>query len=109
VHAIASVRAVENALGMEVPLNAQYIRNLLVIAHALHDHIVQLLPPVRARRVDVVSALKADPKRSAVARGEPLPWPRNGWMELKAVQDKLKTSWTRPARHLRERLLGPPR
>ena len=40
VHAIASVRAVENALGMEIPLNAQYIRNLLITAHALADHIV---------------------------------------------------------------------
>ncbi|RPJ75922.1 MAG: hydrogenase 2 large subunit, partial [Acidobacteria bacterium] len=40
VHAIASVRAVENALGLEVPLNAQLIRNLMVIAHGLHDHIV---------------------------------------------------------------------
>src|SRR4030043_819226 len=40
VHAISSVRAVEDALGIEIPLNAQYIRNLIVIAHALHDHIV---------------------------------------------------------------------
>ena len=37
VHAITSVRAVENALGMEVPLNAQYIRNLILIGHALHE------------------------------------------------------------------------
>ena len=40
VHALASVRAVEDALKLEVPLNAQYIRNLIMIAHALHDHIV---------------------------------------------------------------------
>src|SRR5512134_1489441 len=40
VHAIASVRAVEDALGIGVPLNAQYIRNLLMATHALHDHIV---------------------------------------------------------------------
>ena len=40
VHAIASVRAVENALQLEVPLNAQYIRNLILCAHAMHDHIV---------------------------------------------------------------------
>ena len=29
VHAITSVRAVENALQLEVPLNAQYIRNMI--------------------------------------------------------------------------------
>src|SRR5574340_884661 len=40
VHAIASVRAVEAALKLEVPLNAQLIRNLIVIAHGLHDHVV---------------------------------------------------------------------
>ena len=40
VHAIASVRAVENALNLEVPLNAQYIRNMIVAAHGVHDHIV---------------------------------------------------------------------
>src|SRR5919205_840313 len=40
VHAITSVRAVENALGLEIPLNAQYIRNLIILAHGLHDHIV---------------------------------------------------------------------
>src|ERR1035437_1629880 len=40
VHAIASVRAVENALKLEIPPNAQYIRNLIVAAHAMHDHIV---------------------------------------------------------------------
>ena len=37
VHALASVRAVEDALDLEIPLNAQYIRNLILIAHALHD------------------------------------------------------------------------
>ena len=40
VHAIASVRAVENALQLQIPLNAQLIRNLILIAHSLHDHIV---------------------------------------------------------------------
>ena len=40
VHAIASVRAVENALKLDIPINAQYIRNLIILAHAVHDHIV---------------------------------------------------------------------
>jgi hydrogenase large subunit len=90
VHAIASVRAVENALGMDVPLNAQYIRNLIVIAHALHDHIVHFYHLSALDWVDVVSALKADPKKASALAESLSPWPRNGWMELKAVQDKLK-------------------
>ena len=40
VHAITSVRAVENALDLEVPANAQYIRNIILAAHAMHDHLV---------------------------------------------------------------------
>src|SRR5579871_6327644 len=40
VHAMASVRAVEDAAGIQVPPNAQYIRNLILIAHALQDHTV---------------------------------------------------------------------
>ena len=35
VHAMASVRAVEDALALEVPLNAQLIRNLILIAPPL--------------------------------------------------------------------------
>jgi hydrogenase large subunit len=38
VHAIASVRAVENAPALEIPLNAQYVRNIILCAHGLHDH-----------------------------------------------------------------------
>src|SRR5208337_772132 len=72
VHAIASVRAVENAIGLEIPRNAQYIRNLIVIAHALHDHIVQFYHLSALDWVDVVSALRADPaKASTLAESLP--------------------------------------
>ena len=65
VHAIASVRAVENALQLEVPLNAQYIRNMIIAAHAIHDHIVHFYHLSALDWVDVISALKADPKATA--------------------------------------------
>lgn len=91
VHAIASVRAVENALGLQVPLNAQLIRNLLIAGHGLHDHIVHFYHLSALDWVDVVSALKADPGQAA-ALGQALsPWHRNTKAELKAVQDKLKS------------------
>ncbi|HMV72691.1 MAG TPA: nickel-dependent hydrogenase large subunit, partial [Pseudomonadales bacterium] len=61
VHAIASVRAVENALQLEIPVNANYIRNLIILAHAIHDHIVHFYHLSALDWVDVVSALKADP------------------------------------------------
>ena len=89
VHAIASVRAVENALGMAIPLNAQYIRNMLITSHALHDHIVHFYHLSALDWVDVVSALSADPaKAAAIAQGLS-PWPGNSKEEMAAVKSKL--------------------
>ncbi|HEU4521123.1 MAG TPA: nickel-dependent hydrogenase large subunit [Thermoanaerobaculia bacterium] len=89
VHALASVRSVENALQLEVPLNAQYIRNLIMIAHALHDHIVHFYQLSALDWVDVTQVLKADPAKAS-ALGESLSgWTRNSTKEMKAVQDKI--------------------
>jgi len=90
VHAIASVRAVENALQLDVPMNAQYIRNLIVMAHAMHDHIVHFYQLSALDWVDVVSALKADPAKASALAESLSPWPGNGTLQLKAVQDKVK-------------------
>src|ERR671928_2120703 len=77
VHAMASVRSVENALDLEVPLNAQYIRNLVVTAHALHDHIVHFYHLCALDWVDVTSALDADPVKTSQLAESLSPWPRN--------------------------------
>ncbi|HFB83977.1 MAG TPA: nickel-dependent hydrogenase large subunit [Thermodesulfatator sp.] len=89
VHAITSVRAVENALGMEIPLNAQYIRNIILAAHGLHDHIVHFYHLSALDWVDVVSALKADPHKTASLAQSLSPWPGNGASRFKAVKEKL--------------------
>src|SRR6476659_10123649 len=91
VHAIASVRAVENALDLEVPLNAQYIRNLIVAAHAMHDHSVHFYQLSALDWVDVVSALKADPAKTAALAESLSPWPHNNSLALAGVQEKLKS------------------
>ncbi len=91
VHAIASVRAVENALKLEVPLNAQYIRNMIVAAHAIHDHIVHFYHLSALDFVDVVSALKADPVKAAAWIEQYSDWPMNGKEVMKATQEKLKS------------------
>jgi hydrogenase large subunit len=89
VHAIASVRAVENALKLDVPLNAQLIRNILVAAHGLHDHIVHFYHLSALDWVDVVEALKADPAKTSALAETLSPWPRNSRRELEAVKAKL--------------------
>ena len=91
VHAIASVRAVENALDLEIPMNAQYIRNLIVAAHAMHDHIVHFYQLSALDWVDVVSALKADPAKTAALAESLSPWPHNNRLALAGVQTKLKS------------------
>jgi len=91
VHAIASVRAVENALQLEVPRNAQFIRNMIVAAHAIHDHIVHFYHLSALDFVDVVSALKADPVKAAAWIEQYSDWPLNGKEVMKQTQERLKT------------------
>ncbi|MDF1578470.1 MAG: nickel-dependent hydrogenase large subunit [Desulfobulbales bacterium] len=90
VHAVASVRAVENALDMEVPLNAQFIRNLIIGGHGVHDHMVHFYHLCALDWVDIVSALQADPKKTAALGQSLSAWKGNSYNEIKAVQDRLK-------------------
>jgi len=90
VHAVASVRCVENALGMEVPMNAQHIRNLIIGAHGVHDHMVHFYHLAALDWVDIVSALKADPRAAAQLGQKLSPWPRNTYEEIKAAQERLQ-------------------
>lgn len=90
VHALASVRTVENALGMEIPMNAQYIRNLVQSIHCLHDHIVHFYVLSALDWVDVVSALQADPVKTASLAQSLSEWPGNSVKRFKAVKEKLK-------------------
>ena len=90
VHAIASVRAVEDALDLEIPLNAQYIRNLIVAAHGIHDHMVHFYQLCALDWVDIVSATTADPAAAAALGQKLSDWKRNSPQEIKAVQDRLK-------------------
>jgi hydrogenase large subunit len=90
VHAITSVRSVEHAIGLEVPLNAQLIRNLIIAAHALHDHVVHFYHLSALDWVDVVSALKADPAKAAQLAESISSWPGNSARQLGAVKAKLE-------------------
>jgi len=90
VHAIASVRAVESALGVGVPMNAQYIRNLLIAAHALHDHVVHFYQLSALDWVDVTAVLRADPGKASAIAESLSSWHRNGKSEMAAVKEKVK-------------------
>jgi hydrogenase large subunit len=89
VHAIASIRAVENALQMEIPVNAQFIRNMIISAHALHDEIVHFYHLSALDWVDVTSALKADPDKTAQLAESISTWSGNSKHEFRKVKEKL--------------------
>jgi hydrogenase large subunit len=91
VHAIVSVRAVENALDLEIPLNAQYIRNMIIAAHGVHDHIVHFYQLAALDWVDLVSSLSGDPVAAAKLGASLSDYTRNSVPEIKAVQEKLGT------------------
>ncbi len=91
VHAVASVRAVENALNMEIPLNAQYIRNMIITAHGIHDHIVHFYQLSALDWVDIVSALQADPVQAAQIAQSLSDWPLNNVTVFRDVQAKLQS------------------
>ncbi|MGE4483199.1 nickel-dependent hydrogenase large subunit [Acidocella sp.] len=69
-HALTSVRAVEDALKIQIPENANTIRNMMQLTLWVHDHLVHFYHLHALDWVDVISALKADPKAtSALAQG----------------------------------------
>ncbi|MDR3677167.1 MAG: nickel-dependent hydrogenase large subunit [Acidobacteriota bacterium] len=76
VHALASVRAVENALDIQVPPNADHIRNIMFLTQYVQDHVIHFYHLHALDWVDVVSALKADPAATSVLAQKVSPkWP----------------------------------
>jgi len=64
-HALASVRAVEDALGIAIPRNANYIRNIMAATLTVQDHLVHFYHLHALDWVSPVEALSADPAKTA--------------------------------------------
>lgn len=91
VHALSSVRAVEDALDIVVPPNAELIRNLMFCAQYLQDHAVHFYHLHALDWVDVVSALKADPKKTSELAQSISHWPKSSVGYFSDVQARIKT------------------
>ena len=91
VHALASVRAVENALSVEIPENARIVRDIIAAAQNVQDHIIHFYHLHALDWVDVISALKADPAKTAQLAQSISDWPKSSAVYFKAVQDRVKT------------------
>ena len=91
VHAIASVRAVEDALGITVPPNANTIRNLMIGMQYVQDHVIHFYHLHALDWVDVTKALEADPARASQIAASLSPWPNNSASYFREVQNRVKT------------------
>ncbi len=113
VHALASVRAVENALDIEVPNNARIVRNLISATQYIHDHIVHFYHLHALDWVDITGALKADPAKTSKLAQSISEWPVSSTAYFQGVKDRVNalvqsrqlslfTSgyWGHPAYHL---------
>ena len=90
VHGIASVRSVEDALNYEIPKNAQLIRNLMIGAQYIHDHVMHFYHLHALDWVDVVSALSADPKATSELAQSISSYPKSSPGYFSDTKKKLK-------------------
>ncbi len=90
VHALASVRAVENALDIRVPPNAELVRNLIAGTQTVHDHVIHFYHLHALDWVDVTQALKADPAKAARIGRSLSDWPGSGVEDLRTVQARVR-------------------
>ncbi len=85
------MRAVEDAVKVKIPKNARIIRNLLHGAQFQHDHIVHFYHLHALDWVDIVSALSADPAKTAALANNVSNAPWGGTVYYKEVQQRIKT------------------
>jgi hydrogenase large subunit len=91
VHALASVRAVENALQIKIPPNAEIIRNIMFLTQMVQDHVIHFYHLHALDWVDVVSALKADPAATAALAQKVSPsWPKSSPGYFAGIQGTVK-------------------
>jgi hydrogenase large subunit len=89
VHALASVRTVEDALGIAVPQNAELVRNLMFCTQYMQDHVVHFYHLHALDWVDVVSALSADPKATSELAQSLSNWPKSSPGYFSDLQKRL--------------------
>ena len=89
VHALASVRSVEDALTIKIPPNAELIRNIMFCTQYIHDHVVHFYHLHALDWVDVVSALKADPAATSQLAQKLSKYPKSSPNYFAEVQKRL--------------------
>jgi hydrogenase large subunit len=90
VHALASVRAVEDAVGATPPLNARLIRNVIAGTQIVQDHVVHFYHLHAFDWVDVEAATRADPAATSRLAQSRSTWPKSSAGYFTGIRDKIK-------------------
>jgi hydrogenase large subunit len=90
VHALASVRAVEDALGIRIPRAANLLRNLIIAQQYVHDHVMHFYHLHALDWVNIPSVLGADPAATAALQQSLSAWPNASAGYFADVQKKVK-------------------
>jgi hydrogenase large subunit len=90
VHSFASIRSVEDALGIQIPKAANLVRNLMIAQQYVHDHVMHFYHLHALDWVDVVEALKADPAETSRIQQSISSWPNSSPGYFSDVQKKIK-------------------
>jgi Ni,Fe-hydrogenase I large subunit len=91
VHAIASIRAVEHAIGAVPPPNARILRNLIIAAQCVHDHVIHFYHLQALDWVDITAALKADPAKTAALAQSISDWALSSAKYFAGVKQRLQS------------------
>jgi hydrogenase large subunit len=90
VHSFASIRAVEDALGIQIPSAANLIRNLMIAQQYVHDHVMHFYHLHALDWVDVVAALDADPAETSAIQQSISPWPNSSPAYFAEIRDRVQ-------------------
>lgn len=90
IHAIGSIRAVEDALDIQIPKNANLIRNIMTTTQFVQDHVIHFYLLHGLDWIDVVSALKADPQQTSSLAQKISNWPKSSVGYFTDIQNRFK-------------------
>jgi len=91
VHALASVRSVEDALQIQIPKNARLMRNLISAIQDIQDHVIHFYHLHALDWVDITSVLNADPTKTAQLAQSISNWPKSSSTYFSDVKQRIQT------------------
>jgi len=90
VHSLTSCRAVEDALDIVIPPDAELVRNIMFCTQFMHDHTVHFYHLHSFDWVDVVDSLNADPKKTSEIAQSLSHWPKSSPGYFSDLQKRIK-------------------